>query len=154
METCLSKNRWKILAKAIKNGQLLTLEPLTTQLTNFSVCDDDQYSQIIWYKNEEIKYEDQVKIVKATEEINLEDLTGFDNTGNVRIWAAEYVAIHDLLSNNFILQHFKENVKGIEMIELGSGMNGLLSLFISKRYPLKRCIATDGNSKCINCLRE
>jgi predicted nicotinamide N-methyase len=65
---------------------------------------------------------------------------GVDNTGNVRIWAAEGVLLHVLAQPDTL-----PRLKGKRLLEVGGGMTGLAGLALSTMADLATVVLTDGN---------
>jgi len=126
-----SKERWAILRRALlekkataenfQKGQSLGLIKETT--------------------NHVFEFEGiQLKIYPPKLDISHTTLTGFNNTGNVRIWAAEEAMV------DYVHKHVSsEKLKTAIVLELGGGFANLCGQFIAKRYPLSYSYLTDGN---------
>uniref|UniRef100_A0A183DKJ0 Calmodulin-lysine N-methyltransferase n=1 Tax=Gongylonema pulchrum TaxID=637853 RepID=A0A183DKJ0_9BILA len=69
------------------------------------------------------------------------DLTGFNSTGNIRIWPSEEYLAYYLLQNQAI-------VRDKSVLELGAGMVGLSGL-TSARLGAHEVVLTDGNEKSV-----
>lgn len=87
-----------------------------------------------------------VEIALLSSAFSLEDLQGFNNTGNVCIWPSEEVMTY------YCLQRRKE-FKGLSVCELGAGMTGLAGIFLSKTSLPKEVVITDGNEKSVRNLQ-
>ncbi|KER31186.1 hypothetical protein T265_02511 [Opisthorchis viverrini] len=83
-------------------------------------------------------------------------LSGFDNTGNVRLWLSEL-----LLAHVFLVPHFypvlwsRLNVSVGRVCELGAGMSGAVGLSVSlSPSSLKPhyILLSDGNDRCVKNL--
>ncbi|KAF1765834.1 hypothetical protein GCK72_005787 [Caenorhabditis remanei] len=75
--------------------------------------------------------------------------SGFDNTGNVRIWpGSEALAWLILKDSSSIL------ARGNRILELGAGFLGLSSFLIAKKFPETTVWITDGNLESINSLKQ
>lgn len=81
------------------------------------------------------------------QQLTLDSLTGFNNTGNVCIWPAEEVMAYYCLRQ-------QEKYKGKSVLELGGGMTGLAGLMLSLTG-LPSCVRlTDGNLASVNNIRH
>jgi calmodulin-lysine N-methyltransferase len=88
-----------------------------------------------------------VEIPLPSRKFTVEDLTGFNNTGNVRIWPSEEVLAY------MVLQHctFFENKT---VLEVGGGMSCLAGVLLAQRAQCQVVHLTDGNAKAIANVRE
>jgi len=68
----------------------------------------------------------------------MEELTSFDNTGNVCVWASEEVLAHFCLQNKHIFKNKK-------VCELAAGLSGLAGLCVSLYLTSAHVLITDGN---------
>lgn len=82
----------------------------------------------------------------ASPSLNLRDLTGFDNTGNVRLWPG---------SEGLALLLLKESarVRHKVVLEVGAGAVGLPS-FAAIAAGARQVTATDGNERAVEQLRH
>lgn len=78
---------------------------------------------------------------------SLEDLQGFNNTGNVCIWPAEEVMAYYCLER-------REMFRGSTVCELGAGMTGLTGIFLAKTGLPNKVIITDGNEKSVKNIQS
>eukprot|EP00903_Cladosiphon_okamuranus_P016033 g14804.t2 len=72
---------------------------------------------------------------------------GVDNTGNVRVWPAEQVLLHLLLSSPLA-----SSVAGCRVLELGAGMSGLAGLGLAACSRAAEVVITDGNPDALKTL--
>jgi predicted nicotinamide N-methyase len=72
---------------------------------------------------------------------------GVDNTGNVRVWAAEEVMVHYLAQPS---QHAM--LVGKNVCELGAGMTGLAGIAVAASTLAKWVHVTDGNTDAVSNL--
>jgi len=70
------------------------------------------------------------------------ELHGYNNTGNVQIWASEECMSMYCLENQQIF-------KGKSVIELGAGMTALAGLIVAAECHPERIVLTDGNEKAV-----
>ncbi|VDO64762.1 unnamed protein product [Onchocerca flexuosa] len=73
-------------------------------------------------------------------------LTGFNNSGNIRIWPSEECLADYLLKHEWL-------VRGKTILELGSGMVGLSGL-TSAALGATEVVLTDGNEKSVENIRR
>ncbi len=70
--------------------------------------------------------------------VSLQDMLGFNNTGNVCVWPSEEVlALH-------CVRHAAKYT-GQAVCELGAGMTAMAGLFLAATVPVRRLWLTDGN---------
>ncbi len=70
---------------------------------------------------------------------------GVDNTGNVRVWAAEQCLLHTILH----VDSFRERFVNKHVLELGAGLSGLCGLGISVLDLCSSVHITDGHPLCV-----
>lgn len=87
-----------------------------------------------------------VKVGLIAEDITLQDMMGFNNTGNVCIWPSEEIMAFYCLENLSLF-------KGKTVCELGAGMTGLAGLMLAATSVPHRVILTDGNEKSVDNLK-
>lgn len=98
--------------------------------------------------------------------LSLDELTshkehGVDNTGNIRVWPAEQVLLHTLLESlrspevSVMPTWMTSNrMKGLRVLELGSGMTGLVGLGLAISTQCWRIVITDGNPHCTSNVQK
>lgn len=148
--------RWKILASVIRK-QCMDKEDNKISVRRFSGF--NLFSKkVVHIDNEcEADYEwldyretaktstivDQPLFIKQRcRKVVLEDLTGFDNTGNVCLWPSEEVLAY------YVLKH-KDQFKKKTVCELGAGMTGLAGIFLACFGNPSKLLLTDGNEDCV-----
>ncbi len=78
--------------------------------------------------------------------MKLQDLTGFNNTGNICIWPSEEVLAGFCMENAHIF-------KNKTVLELGAGMTGLAGLIVSQACSPEHVFITDGNDNSVENLQ-
>ena len=159
-----ARRRWKILASAIKSKRtehvsgwkkvsvrrfasfgMFDVEPIEGNDSNGLRTVGDRLKRGCKYFSYSTK-DLGLKIVVSTLEDSfkeIEDLMGFNNTGNVCIWPAEEILAH------FVLSRYAE-FTGKCVLEIGAGMSGLAGLFLAKKCgDLERMVITDGNPQSV-----
>jgi len=77
--------------------------------------------------------------------MKLQDLTGFNNTGNICVWPSEEVLGGFCLEN---LQLFDKK----SVLELGAGMSGLAGLMVAQACSPTEVVISDGNQNSVENL--
>lgn len=85
-------------------------------------------------------------IFDADQVTKLEDIQGFNNTGNIRIWPSEECLAYLLLKN-------PSKVEGKRVLELGAGMTGLAGL-VASHFTSSNVLLSDGNDKSVENLQR
>lgn len=151
-----ARQRWKILASVVKKQRLDKdgNEISVRRFEGFNLFS----KQVFHFDNEcEADYEwleyrhdnivDQPLLIKQrSRKVILEDLTGFDNTGNVCLWPSEEVLA------SYVLNH-KDQFRGKAVCELGAGMTGLAGIFLASFGNPSKVLLTDGNSDCVENMK-
>lgn len=86
----------------------------------------------------------QVHLYRTTT-ISLNEMVGFDNTGNIRVWPSEECLAY------FISENCGHCV-GRTFLELGAGMTGLAGL-MAAALRAREVVLSDGNDKCVMNLK-
>ncbi|EGD73554.1 hypothetical protein PTSG_12284 [Salpingoeca rosetta] len=77
--------------------------------------------------------------------VTLQDMLGFNNTGNVCIWPSEEVLVHWILSQPGVF-------KGLRVCEIGGGMASLAGLAVAINEQAEEVVLTDGNENSMSCI--
>ena len=85
------------------------------------------------------------QVCTRLQSLKLQDLTGFNNTGNICVWPSEEVLSGYCLENPHL---FKDK----NVLELGAGMTGLAGLIVAQTCSPKHVLITDGNENSIENL--
>lgn len=88
-----------------------------------------------------------VNIRFSLRDFTLAELTGFNNTGNVRIWPSEEILAYVALK----CEAFFRNKS---ILEVGGGMSCLAGLLLARRVRCHSIHVTDGNSNAVANVRE
>lgn len=86
-----------------------------------------------------------LKICTRLQSLKLQDLTGFNNTGNICVWPSEEVMAGYCMENLHLFQ-------GKKVLELGAGMTGLAGLVVAQACAPQHVCITDGNEKSVENL--
>lgn len=153
-----ARQRWKILASVIKK-QCTEKEDNKISVRRFAgfnlfskkvvhidnECETDYEWLDYRHGRETVKTAaiDQPLFIKQRcRKVVLEDLTGFDNTGNVCLWPSEEVLA------SYVLKH-KDEFDRKAVCELGAGMTGLAGIFLASFGNPSKVLLTDGNQDCV-----
>lgn len=152
-----ARQRWKILASVIKKqsvdeeGNEISVRRFegfnlfSKQVAHFdNECDADY--EWLDYRHDSI-FDQPLFIKQRCRKVILEDLTGFDNTGNVCLWPSEEVLA------SYLLNH-KDQFCGKAVCELGAGMTGLAGIFLASFGNPSKVLLTDGNSDCVENMKS
>lgn len=142
-----ARRRWKILASVIKK-QALGKENLNVSVRRFSGF--NLFSKTFfesegdheWSQCRLPGFDKPLLVKQRCRQVTIEDLTGFDNTGNVCLWPSEELLTYYLLQN-------KSQLKGKTVCELGAGMTGLAGIFLASFGEPSHVLLTDGNKNCV-----
>lgn len=125
------KERWAILRKAL----------LEKKATAENFDKEKSLGLVKEIKPHVFEYEGtRLKIYPPNLRVSASTLTGFNNTGNVRIWPAEEAMI-DYVHKNIP----EKTLRSANIVELGGGFSNLCGQFLAKKYPDSTCYLTDGN---------
>ena len=157
-----ARQRWKILASVIKK-QCLENEYNKISVRRFAgfnlfskkivhvdeeLHENEADYEWLDYRHREIMESDDslvnrpLFIRQRCRKVVLEDLTGFDNTGNVCLWPSEEVIASYVLKN-------KDQFCGKAVCELGAGMTGLAGIALAVFGNSLEVLLTDGNEDCV-----
>ncbi|GAB0098838.1 WW domain-binding protein 4 [Sergentomyia squamirostris] len=146
-----ARQRWRILAKAIK-----CRHPSIPHFGGFSLINIKQISltdKFIGFPDNWNEYKITlgtgfcVNVHKMRRKITARDLMGFNNTGNVCLWPSEEALSHYVLENLLMF-----NNRWI--LELGGGMTCLAGLLVAKYGNPYGVHLTDGNSVSVDNVRK
>lgn len=159
VENCQSsaQKRWKILARALSSSSSTSTSSASSQsieqdpesfdgfdLLQPSPLDNDEIQldlDCTWW---EYAYRDrdqsryQVSVSRLTRCFSPDELVGFNNTGNVRVWPSEECLAFYLLRNPEICRERR-------VLELGGGMSCLAGVLQAKYGQPREMVLTDGN---------
>lgn len=146
-DTSVAKMRWNLLAKALHEGRV---HQNLRRFSNFGLIhmtrlygSEYEDPKGHWYECRCIEDSSlKLQIRLLSDKITVEELQGFDNTGNVCIWPSEEVLAYYCMKN-------KEIFGGRSVCELGGGMTCLSGLVVAATAGAKEVFITDGNNKSI-----
>lgn len=150
----VAKMRWKMLARALHEGRVSQADLFFGSVRRFSSFGllqitpterqkGDENDDGTWYECTCLKEPHfSLKIRALPDRISLQDVKGFDNTGNVCIWPSEEVLAYYCMKN-------KEIFVDKSVCELGGGMTCLAGFVVAATTKAKETFLTDGNNKSI-----
>lgn len=147
------RRRWRLLSQALfskgtrREGRCFDfLENLTNFFNLFRVIAQPQLAEpnASWYRYE-LKLDDGCKSVRIrhpTANFTIDQLVGFNNTGNVRVWPSEEVLAYLALKNRpfFASKH---------VLEVGGGMSCLAGVFLAQYAACHSVQLTDGHPSAV-----
>lgn len=149
----MAKERWELLKAAIfdkTKGHVTATSASVRRFSTFILFGvqaipslDAKADEWLLYKYTPLPVAVKVRLVP--QEFTLEDITGFNNTGNVCIWPSEEIMAFYCLENISLF-------KGKNVCELGAGMTGLAGLMLAASHSPSQVVLTDGNQKSIDNL--
>uniref|UniRef100_A0AC34F972 Calmodulin-lysine N-methyltransferase n=1 Tax=Panagrolaimus sp. ES5 TaxID=591445 RepID=A0AC34F972_9BILA len=145
-----AKRRWGILSDHLtKKVRSSDGDIVTSTFNTYGLHDLEQIGQDsigTWFKLR-WKEKDEWPIIELRLidkfRFDVMDLSGFNNTGNIRIWPAEECLAYYLLEN-------RQLYEGKSVLEIGGGMSGLAGICCG--YYASEVIITDGNESSIENL--
>lgn len=163
-----AKNRWKLLSRAIlsssnskrecceENNIVKKLSPInivSNMSQAFSGFDLVKIEQMT--KDDKTNYKIKLDVDSKTFECNVhveklwsvKDLIGFNNTGNLSLWASEAALSHYAMENISMFD-------GAWVLELGGGMFCLSALMIAKYSNAFAVHLSDGNEIAIQNVKK
>lgn len=164
----LVKKRWNLLANAVLGrgiGKCGDREKFVTKNLNFFNLFDvhalpkencaaagssiSSGGSAVWYEyNVEIsRLITSVKIRLSLRDFTIAELTGFNNTGNVRVWPSEEILAFVALKRETFFRN--KNV-----LEVGGGMSCLAGVILARRVECRSVRVTDGNAAAVANVRE
>lgn len=109
--------------------------------------EDDEEAVDCWYsvRIPKLKSNNELNIRIKENKLTLNDLTGFNNTGNVCIWPSEEIMAYFCAKNSSLFENKS-------VCELGGGMTCLAGLTICSYSQPSEVFLTDGNEACFKNL--
>ncbi|XP_062503105.1 calmodulin-lysine N-methyltransferase-like isoform X2 [Corticium candelabrum] len=144
------KQRWKYLRAAVlqKTTDIFVREGTTPALTSSGTFESFGLLAVraLPIAGEEQWFEYSCSLVPdfrltirhCPKTISLEQLTGFNNTGNICVWSSEEVLAYHCLRH-------KDCFSERRVCELGAGMTGLAGLSVAAAANASKVVLTDGN---------
>ncbi|XKL61386.1 hypothetical protein PGB90_008443 [Kerria lacca] len=151
------KRRWNILAEALfanKFNHSRKRDLIKNNLNYFNLfsvycVSEENNDDIVWYQYQ-LKINGitrGIKIRYSSRNFTIEELTGFNNTGNVRVWPSEEILAY------FILKH-EHFFIGKTILEVGGGMSCLAGILLAQSVDCRSIHITDGNTTAIENVRK
>ena len=161
MQQQRARKRWKILASVIKKETIETEQNKISvrRFSGFNLfvkksiqseagCEwVDYHLQNQVLENVSLCEQKPLFIKQRSRQVVLEDLTGFDNTGNVCLWPSEEVLAY------YLLKH-KDQLHRKAVCELGAGMTGLAGFCLAAFANPSKVLLTDGNEDCVENMKS
>ncbi|XP_070577573.1 calmodulin-lysine N-methyltransferase-like [Ptychodera flava] len=151
-----ARQRWRLLGQVIarKRGRISRSENNSVSKRRFSsyglmithplenkACNNDR--DAVWYEYTCAEFPQfKLNIRQLTGPLGIEELTGFNNTGNVCVWPSEEVLTYHCLNQ---IDSFRDKT----VCELGGGMTCLAGIAIAAFSEAKEVLLTDGNETSV-----
>ncbi|XP_023338680.1 calmodulin-lysine N-methyltransferase isoform X2 [Eurytemora carolleeae] len=145
------RGRWKILAKALLDKQINPTDGVTQSKRRFSSYNIFKSEKLeenesgTWFAIQVEQYTVQIHIMKP--KMSLNNLTGFNNTGNICIWPSEECLALYCIKNKDL---FRDN----SVMEIGGGQTCLAGLVVAKVCNPASVTLTDGNQDSVDNLAK
>lgn len=135
-----ARNRWKLLANTLskKCQDQMFSAPISYNLFSIECISTEWYKYSSCVKSRNFS----ANICRSSTIITPEELMGFNNTGNVRIWPSEEILAYYVLSN---LELFRDKT----VLELGGGMSCLAGVMAALYGLCNNVHLTDGNPNSV-----
>lgn len=152
----LAKKRWKLLIDVLTKGRNTVDETVSVRrfasfgllrtacIDNDGACNDgDRNRRHTWYTYTCLAYPEYSADVRHLDDtIEVKDVLGFNNTGNVCVWPSEEILTYYCLKD-------KHRFRDKTVCELGGGMTCLAGLAISLCCGPTEVLLTDGNEASV-----
>jgi len=154
-----AKRRWKLLIDVLSKKRLGVAtdnhnEISVRRFSSFgllqteSIGFDTNEPEHCWFRYTCDEFKDfkaQIRHLSGT--FGADDLTGYNNTGNVCVWPSEEVMAF------YCLKH-RDLFRNSSVLEIGGGMTCLAGLAVALCCDAKSVIVTDGNEKSVANLKS
>ncbi|GAB6020090.1 hypothetical protein CHUAL_002824 [Chamberlinius hualienensis] len=146
----IARKRWKLLKEVLRTGQIdSSADESVRSFQGFGLFSQRKcYSEgdCEWFEYSSPTFESfRVIIRHCSNAVTLDDLSGFNNTGNVGLWPAEEILAY------YCLKH-KHMFSGKTVCELGGGMTCLAGIAIWSSCDC-RVVVSDGNDRSVQNLQ-
>ncbi|KAK4024244.1 hypothetical protein OUZ56_009629 [Daphnia magna] len=157
----IARTRWKLLAKVLQktgaeNGQSSSQLAPTTSRQLYGLFEWDVLeSNLFWQDNCgqwlqccSFNYPHfSLNVRFLINQFSIDELTGFNNTGNVCVWPSEEVLAYYCMKKNYV---FKQKT----VLELGGGMTCLASFAVAKTSDAMLVACTDGKPASVENVKR
>lgn len=144
-----AKKRWGILAEVIKSKQT-KVETVGTKRSfeSYNILKSEKIDKRDEFSWQKISYADtSVEVRYLTPKLSLNQLVGFNNTGNVCVWPSEEcLAVYSMQN--------REIFRDKNVLELGGGMTALAGFLLAAAAEPRLVHLTDGNSESVQNLEQ
>lgn len=155
LKTVRAKERWKLLAEALKLGKCThSNQPNEYSVRRFGGFNCFNVEKLLdgWQEWKLIlqDVENRPVYIRLLENrTSAEELIGFNNTGNICIWPSEEILAYYLMKHQDSF-----HLRGKQICELGAGMTGLAGLQIGRNIDGVNVLLTDGNKMSVENLES
>lgn len=148
----VARRRWRLLARALTRSSEPDEEAPSRRLASFALvrtAPTRTRPSSRWYDYATVVDGDVVSVEMRSVErsFTADQLIGFNNTGNVRVWPSEECLAYYLMKNRRICRNRR-------VLELGGGMSCLAGVLVAKYANAKSVTLTDGNATSVDNVRR
>eukprot|EP01114_Cavostelium_apophysatum_P017853 TRINITY_DN5395_c0_g1_i1.p1 TRINITY_DN5395_c0_g1~~TRINITY_DN5395_c0_g1_i1.p1 ORF type:complete len:262 (+),score=30.16 TRINITY_DN5395_c0_g1_i1:125-910(+) len=156
MSNVAARQRWKLLSRAILHNKAKTRcvlsDPRLVYFEKRNLSSDETLGlacntdvQVVEYSIKE--HGRSVLIRYPSGSVSLQELVGFDNTGNVHIWPSEEMLGNYCVANAHL---FRDR----SVCELAAGCSGFAGLIVACLGNASKVLITDGNSQSVESIKS
>jgi len=144
-----AKKRWGILAEVIKSKHTkVETDGTKRSFESYNILKSETIDKCDEFSWQKISFADaSVEVRYLTPTLSLNQLVGFNNTGNVCVWPSEECLAVYSMQNKTI---FKDK----NVLELGGGMTALAGFLLAAAAEPRLVHLTDGNSDSVRNLEQ
>lgn len=147
----IARKRWSLLANALlaKNHQTDAIDSNFFNIFNIIPLPQLAIEDALWYQYsidiDQNSY--SVKIRHLLRTFTIQELTGFNNTGNVRVWPSEEALAYVCLKHRQVFDNKS-------VLEVGGGMSCMAGVLLGQFSKCSSIHVTDGNILSVENVRE
>lgn len=150
---CVRSDLLNVSVRRFSSFDLLKPEKVSNSELMIAKCGSSRTAENVssrhtWYRYTCEVIPDYALLIRHLDDsLNLEDLLGFNHTGNVCVWPSEEILTYYCLKHNYLFS-------GKSVCELGGGMTCLAGISLAVHSSASRIVLTDGNHQSVSNLFE